>query len=131
MALKYSIRHEDSLIRVVAVGTPDYLSISRLWRDIVARCRRHNCLTVLGESRTERWLDTYAYDHAAIFQAVGLSKHSRIAWVEKNREAREIVKLAEAVVRNRGFSKARVFDRVADARRWLAEESDNNEIRAS
>lgn len=127
MALKYSIRHERSLVRVVATGTPDYLSISQLWRDIVARCRQHNCLKVLGESRTERWLDTYAYDHAAIFRAVGLSEQSRIAWVELNAEARETVKLAEAVVRSRGFSKARVFDRITDAKRWLAQESDTHE----
>lgn len=125
MALEYAISHDNSLIRVVATGTPDYKSISELWLDIVARCKRHDCRKVLGESCTEQWLDSYAYDHATIFRAVGLSKQSQIAWVENNRDSKDSVKLTEAVIRNRGFRKARVFDSIRDASRWLAAEPKN------
>jgi len=123
MPLEYSIKHEDSLIRVTVTGSPDYLSTDRLWHDIVANCKRHQCLKVLGESETEQWRDSDAYDHAAIFEVAGLSNEYRVAWVEKNPEAKKAIKLAEAVVNNRGFETARAFSSVADAKRWLAEKS--------
>lgn len=123
MPFEYSIKHEDSLIRVTVTGSPDYLSTDQLWRDIVANCKRYECPRVLGESETEQWQDSDAYDHASIFQAAGVSNRYRIAWVEKNPEARDSVRLAEAVVKNRGFEKARLFGSVAEAKRWLAEEA--------
>lgn len=122
MALKYSIEHQDSLLRVTVTGSPDYLELDQLWRDIVVHCKRHQCLKVLGESRTAQWQDTYAYDHAAIFDAAGLSRQCRIAWVEESPEAKKAIKLAEAVVKNRGFETARAFSSVAEAKRWLAKE---------
>ena len=124
MPWEYSIRYEDSLIRVTVTGTPDYLSTDRLWHDIVANCKRHECSKILGESETEEWQEADAYDHAPIFEAAGLSRQVRIAWVEKNEEARTSIKLAEAVVRNRGFATARVFDDITEARRWLADVPD-------
>ncbi len=121
MPLKYSIRHEDSLIRVAVTGSPDYLTLDRLWHDIVAHCKRHGCLKVLGESTSEQWENADAYDHAAIFEAAGVTNQYRIAWVEQDPDAKEAIKLAEAVVNNRGIETARVFDSLAAAQRWLAE----------
>jgi hypothetical protein len=123
MPFDYSIKHEDSLIRVTVTGLPDYLSLDQLWRDIVAACKEHECLMVLGESKTEGWHDEDAYDHAAIFQAAGLTEQYCVAWVEEHAEAREKIKLAEAVVLNRGIVTGRVFNSVAEAKRWLAEKS--------
>ena len=119
MPLKYSIKHEDSLIRVTVTGTPDYLSTDRLWHDILSRCKQHNCFRILGESATEEWQNEDSYDHAAIFEAAGVTQEHRVAWVEKNPDAKEAIKLAEAVVSNRGFEMARAFDNVASAKRWL------------
>lgn len=119
MSFQYSIRYADGLVRVTVTGSPDYLSTDRLWHDIVACCLEHDCLKVLGESRTENWKDEDAYDHAAIFEAAGMSSRVRVAWVEEDDLARETLKLAEAVVNNRDVVTGRVFDSVAEARRWL------------
>lgn len=119
MPLEYSITFEDSLIRVAVTGTPDYLSTDRLWHDIAANCERHECSSILGESETAEWQQADSYDHASIFEAAGISPDIRIAWVEKNEKARDSVKLAEAVLQNRGFTTARVFDNIADAENWL------------
>jgi len=121
MSLKYTITHEDSLIRVAVSGSPDYLSTDRLWHDIVARCKKENCFRVLGESATEEWRSEDSYDHAAIFEAAGVTQDYRVAWVEQNPDAKEAIKLAEAVIRNRGLDKARAFEDLADAKRWLDE----------
>lgn len=119
MPLKYSIKHENSLVRVSVTGSPDYLDLDRLWHDIVGHCKRHGCQKILGESRTEQWKNTDAYDHAAIFEAAGVTNDHRIAWVEQDPDASESIRLAQAVVNNRGFENARTFDNVADAKRWL------------
>lgn len=121
MAFEYSISHEDSLIRVTVTGSPDYLSLDRLWHDIVTRCKRHDCFRILGESATEEWHSADSYDHAAVFEAAGVTNDYRIAWVERNPDAKEAIKLAEAVVNNRGVETARAFDNKADAQRWLDE----------
>ena len=123
MTFEYSIRYEDALIRVKVAGSPDYLSTDRLWHDIVAACQEHDCLKVLGESNTENWKEEDAYDHAPIFEAAGMSSRYRVAWVEANAPARETIKLAEAVVNNRDVVTGRIFESVAEAKRWLAEES--------
>ena len=123
MPFEYSIRYEEPLIRVKVTGSPDYLSTDRLWRDIVAACQKHDCLTVLGESNTEKWTHEDAYDHAPIFEAAGMSSRYRVAWVEANATARETIKLAEAVVNNRDVVTGRIFSSLAEAKRWLAEES--------
>ena len=123
MPLEYSIRYEDALIRVKVTGSPDYLSTDRLWHDIVAACQEHDCLKILGESNTENWKEEDAYDHAPIFEAAGMSSRYRVAWVEANATARETIKLAEAVVNNRDVVTGRIFSSLADAERWLAEES--------
>lgn len=123
MPLKYSIKDENSIVRVSVTGSPDYLELDRLWHDIIAYCKRHNFFRILGESTTEKWQDADAYDHAPIFEAAGVTNDYRVAWVEQNPTAREAIKLAEAVVNNRGLETARTFDNIADARRWLVEES--------
>ncbi len=123
MALEYSITAEPSLIAVSVDGLPDYLSIDRLWHDIVAACKRHDCFDILGVSTVQPASLSEAYDHAAIFEAVGVTKEFHIAWVEENPEAKEWIRLSEAVVRNRQLAKTKVFNNVADAKRWLTEKS--------
>lgn len=119
MALEYSIRYRDSLICVRVTGTWDYLVIDRMWHDIVASCERHQCFNILGVSNTQQWDENAAYDHASIFAAAGVSPRHRIAWVQEDAAGKGLMKLAEAVVRNRMLASARVFDSVAEAKRWL------------
>ena len=121
MAAECTINAEPSLISVSAQGLPDYLSIDALWHDIVAACNQHQCFDVLGTSNLEPAASGEAYSHAAIFEAAGVNRGFRIAWVEENPAAKEWIKLSEAVVRNRDLASARAFDSVAEAKRWLAE----------
>ena len=120
MTLNYTITPEPSMISVTVEGLPDYLSIDKLWHDIVAACNQHQCFDILGSSNSELAPTDEAYSHAAIFEAAGVHNGFRIAWVEENAAAKEWIKLSEAVVRNRNLATARVFDSVAEAKRWLA-----------
>lgn len=124
MPFVYEIEHDEPLIKVSVTGAPDYLSTDRLWRDIAAACRQHQCFLILGQSDTDDWSADDAYDHAAVFEAAGIDDRHRIAWVEKNDVARESIKLAEAVVRHRGLNTGRAFDSVAEASQWLTESAD-------
>lgn len=121
MALDYTIAPGPSMISVTVEGLPDYLSIDKLWRDIVAACNRHQCFHILGTSNLEPAGSSEAYDHVAIFEAAGVNRRFRIAWIEENPAAIEWIKLWEAVVRNRDLATARAFDSVADAKRWLTD----------
>lgn len=92
-----------------------------MWKDISATCRKNNCHTILGIADIDTESIEHAYDHAAIFEAAGMTSGYRIAWVELNPSEQESAKLVEAVIRNRGLADARVFDSVREARHWLTE----------
>ncbi|MDH3616422.1 MAG: hypothetical protein OEQ90_08100 [Gammaproteobacteria bacterium] len=121
MGLEYSITHEESYVEIHVRGQGDYLSTHKMWKDIAAACRKNNCHNILGVANIDVRSLEHAYDHAAIFEAAGMTSAYRIAWVEINPSAHESAKLVEAVIRNRGLADGRVFDGVREARRWLAE----------
>lgn len=120
MALDYSIKPEDSVVRVRVTGSGDYLELEQLWREIAAECSAHRCLNILGESNTEAWTDGVPYDYPDIFRAAGITPQHRIAWIQHNPAAREGLEVAAVVVRNRKLASTRIFDSVAEAQRWLA-----------
>lgn len=119
MTLEYSIRYEQSYVEVHASGQPDYLSADKLWQDIAAACRKHNCYKILGVADVQGWSKEFAYDQAAIFEAHGFGSEFRIAWVELNKDGMEMVKLAEAVIRNRDLASGELFDDITQAKEWL------------
>jgi hypothetical protein len=121
MALEYSIEHEQALIKVTVCGELDYLSMDQMWKDIMVACKKYDCSNILGIASIEAPTAIDAYDHASIFNAIGMSPDFRIAWVENNATAVEMAKLAKAVIRNRSLAEARVFGSAREARRWLAE----------
>jgi hypothetical protein len=121
MSLEYSITHEQSYVEINVRGQGDYLSTDKMWKDIAAACQKNNCHNILGVADIGVRSLEHAYDHAAIFEAAGMTSQYRIAWVETNPLAQESAKLVEAVIRNRGLADGRVFDSVREARRWLAE----------
>lgn len=121
MALEYSITRARSHVEIHVRGEIDYLSTDRMWKDIAAACRENGCHKILGVADIDVRSSEHAYDHAAIFEAAGMTSEYRIAWVELNQNVMHNAKLVEAVIRNRGLADARVFDNIADAKRWLAE----------
>ena len=60
-----------------------------------------------------------------MFRDLGIYGQFRIAWVERNPEAKDAVKFAETVLYNRGLP-GKVFDDEDEARQWLLAESTSN-----
>ena len=122
MGLEYSISREQPFITVNVSGTPDYLSIHRVWSAVAQACDTHDCRNILGESDLDLPISIAdAYEHDSLFQAIGITPDYRIAWVEKNSEAEEVARFIETVLLNRGRVKGHVFDNISEARRWLEE----------
>ncbi len=122
MGLEYSIAYEQPFIKVSVSGTPDYLSIHRVWSAVAKACNMHGCRDILGVSDLDLPISIAdAYDHNSLFEAVGITPDYRIAWVEENPEAKKVAQFIETVLLNRGRVKGHVFDSIPKARRWLAE----------
>jgi hypothetical protein len=121
MAAIYAISCADSIIEVRVKGTPDRESIARMWKDIVAACREHQCLSILGLSDMEQPIKLAdAIDHQAIFLEAGVTIDLRIAWVQMNPAAVRMNLLVASVLLNRGLANGRVFTNEMEARNWLA-----------
>ena len=121
MAVQYSIEHRDSAIEVRVSGIPDRDSLSRMWKDIVAATKEHNCLYILGLSNLDQpHKISDAIHHQAIFHEAGVTIDHRIAWVQLNPEAVKTTRIAETILLNRGMLNGRLFDDEFEARRWLA-----------
>jgi len=121
MAAEYSIAYVDSTIEVRVTGIPDRESVTQMWKDIVAACTEHQCLSILGLTNMERPLKLAdAIDHQAIFLEAGVTIDHRIAWVQLNPDAMRMTEVAETILLNRGLLNGRLFTDEFEARRWLA-----------
>ena len=122
MAASYTIECRNSVIEVRVAGTPDRPSIAQMWKDIVAACAEHGCLSILGLSDMERPIKLAdAIDHQAIFLEAGVTIDHRIAWVQMNPDAVRMNMLIESVLLNRGLANGRIFTNEIEARNWLAD----------
>lgn len=120
MTAQYSIECVNSVIEVRVTGVPDRQSVSQMWKDIMAACAEHQCLSVLGLSNWDRPLKLAdAIDHQAIFLEAGVTIDHRIAWVQLNPEAYKMTEVAETILLNRGLINGRLFSDELEARRWL------------
>ncbi len=82
-------------------------------------CEDVRCFKILGVTEFSNPLTTMeAYDHQNIFEEAGITQKYRIAWAEKNPEARKMIKFIETVLRNRGLE-VRLFSDVVEAKQWL------------
>lgn len=122
MTTRYSINYVDSVIEVRVTGTPDRASIAQMWKDIVAACEQHRCLSILGISNMEQPIKLAdAIDHQAIFLEAGVTIDHRIAWVQMNPDAVRMNLLIESVLLNRGLVNGHVFTNEIEARKWLTD----------
>jgi len=109
------------VIEVRVTGIPDRKSITQMWKDIIAACAEHQCLSILGLSNMDRPLKLAdAIDHQAIFLEAGVTIDHRIAWVQLNPEAYAMTELVETVLLNRGLANGRLFSDEFEARHWLS-----------
>jgi hypothetical protein len=121
MAAEYTITYMNSTIEVGVAGIPDRESVTQMWKDIVAACAEHQCLSILGLTNMEQPLKLAdAIDHQAIFLEAGVTIDHRIAWVQLNPNAMRMTEVAETILLNRGLLNGRLFTDEFEARRWLA-----------
>lgn len=120
----YEIVCKDGYVEVLSDGQK-YIDYSRrLFTAIRSACEEHDCFRVLGIGRsTEPMPISDAYDHADMFNDVGIDGRFRIAWVELNPAAKEPIRFIEDVLFNRSLP-GRVFDNVDEALTWLLSDED-------
>ena len=124
MAENYTITLRSDHVRADIEAEKSIEWATRFWGDIVEACKTHDCYSVLGISRSLTpmpFLD--AYDHIQLFRDLGIDSRYRIAYVELNPQAVEIVKYVGDALFNRGLP-GRVFATEDEAARWLFEDRD-------
>ena len=106
-------------ILVIANGDKDYHYMESLWREVAVACEQHGCYKVLGLADTRTPVEAVeGYDLPNLFRELGIGQHYRIAWVEKNINARDTLEFIQTVLTNRGMP-GLLFDTEEDARAWL------------
>ena len=119
MAHKIDVTFEEDHVKAISVGGKNLKHATALWKEAVNVCREHNCYLVLCVSNSKRPMRTIdAYDHAELFQSLGIDKQFRIAWVELAEEAQESTNFIRLVLSNRGLP-GQLFTSEEEARRWL------------
>lgn len=116
---RLTITFEGDHILVLSDGDKDIEFSEKLWSQVVSTCEKYNCFNVLGIARSTTPLEALeGYEHARLFQDLGIDDRYRIAWVEHDPDAADVASFIETVLMNRGLP-GRVFAREAEARAWL------------
>ena len=113
------ITFERDYIHVISNGERNYEFAKRVCSGAMAACEEHDCYDILGIADTTVPLTAWeGYEHADLFEQLGIDSKYRIAWAEKNGEAYQAVYFDETVQFNRGFP-GRVFLDESEAKEWL------------
>jgi hypothetical protein len=114
-----TITFEGDHVLVLSDGEKDFEFSTRLWTETVDACEANDCFRILGVSSTTKPLEALeGYDHARLFRDLGIDRRYKIAWVENNADAQDIINFIETVLYNRGLP-GKVFEDVDEARAWL------------
>jgi hypothetical protein len=113
------VTFEGDHVLVIANGDKDYRYMDQLWRQIAMTCEQHSCYNVLGLADTRTPVEAVeAYDLPALFKEFGIDQQYRIAWVERNVNARDTIEFIETVLTNRGLP-GLSFKTEEEAHAWL------------
>ena len=119
MPNQLTVTYEGSHIQVLSDGDKNFDFSEKLWTSVAEMCQKHNCFNVLGIANTTTPIEAVeGYDHARLFRELNIGQDYRIAWVELNPDAVDIVSFIETVLVNRGLP-GRLFPTVEEARNWL------------
>ncbi|HRZ40967.1 MAG TPA: hypothetical protein P5246_08160 [Candidatus Omnitrophota bacterium] len=120
MNYKIDITFKADHLFVQVSGEDSYETTLDIVKRIVAACEQYHCYNVLGVSDMKNPLDTMdAYEFQTIFKEAGVTFKHRFAWAQLNPEAREVLKFAETVLKNRGMLNGRLFADPDEAKKWL------------
>ncbi len=121
MEPQFTIAWNGHYIEVVSVGSKSIDFARQILSEIAKACREHECYRVLGIAYSTDGLSTSdGFDHASLFQELGISNRYKIAWVEANRDLLEPIEFVEKVLYNRGLP-GRLFASIEEARNWLVD----------
>ncbi len=121
MKNEFTVTFEDDLVQVRADGAKDFDFSEKVWTEVVRVCEANGCFDVLGIANTTVPIEVMeGYDHARLFEELGIDQKYRIAWVELNPEATDVVAFVETVLVNRGLP-GKLFETADDAKKWLRE----------
>lgn len=113
------VTFEGDHVLVIADGDKDHSFMDKMWRASIAACEANNCFRLLGIANTSTPVEIVdGYDLPALFRELGVDGRYRIAWVEQDEDARDVIDFIATVLANRGLP-GRVFDTEAQAKDWL------------
>lgn len=122
MRNKLVVTFEGDHVQVISDGVKDHYFMERLWEEVAAVCEQHNCHRILGLAHTTVPPEVIdAYDTARMMRERNIDHRYRIAWVEHNQDALDVIEFAETVLTNRGLP-GRLFPDEATAKEWLFED---------
>ena len=122
MRAEFSVTFEGDHVKVVSVGDKSMDVARRVWTEVAEVCQQHDCYHVLGLALSETPLSIVdGYSHAELFRELGITARYRIAWVEQDRSAREVIEFTETVLVNRGLP-GRLFTTEEQALKWLRDQ---------
>jgi len=117
------VSFQGSHVLVIANGDKDYRYMEDLWREVARVCRQNRCYNVLGIADSRTPIEAVdGYELPRLFNELGIGDNYRIAWVEKNENARATIELVQTVLANRGLP-GLLFETEAQAREWLLDTS--------
>jgi hypothetical protein len=116
---KIKVTFEGDHIRVIADGDKDYRFMENVWRDVSAACEQHDCYNVLGIANTTTPVEAVeGYELPSLFRKFKIDQRYRIAWVELDEDAQDVITFVQTVLANRGLP-GLLFNTEDEAREWL------------
>ncbi len=123
MKFEISVTYDnEGFINVISNGEKNIDTARQLWEQVSELSEKGDCYRVLGSAFTVKNHSTLdGYDHAKLFQEIGIDHRYKIAWVETNPDVFDDVGFIETVLRNRGTF-LQLFSDQSEAKSWLFEE---------
>jgi len=119
MSTEFKITFRGDFVEAIAPSDKSIEIVTPMWEALAAECEQRRCFNILGISTADYPMPTIdGYQHAELFNKLGIDHRYRIAWVEKNPEAVDATYFVETVLINRGLP-GRLFISVGDAKAWL------------
>lgn len=119
MISEISVTFEGDHVLALADGEKNYEVIEQIWSRVSRVCEKHQCFNVLGIANSSRPIEAMeSYEIPAVFREYRIDRRYRIAWVELNPDAVEVIELAADILANRDLP-GRLFATVDEARQWL------------
>lgn len=119
MISEISVTFEGDHVLVRADGEKDYQVVEQIWSTVSRVCEKHQCFEVLGIANTSKPIEAVeGYEMPAVFREYGIDRRYRIAWVELNPDAVDVIELAASILANRDLP-GRLFATTDEAKQWL------------